>query len=48
MGAKLFVLNNSNGYVYRFEIYTGPQNTDTVLPSTPNLGTAANIIIRLS
>nr|XP_047128015.1 piggyBac transposable element-derived protein 4-like [Hydra vulgaris] len=47
-GVKLFVLCDSNGYSYRFEIYTAAKNDDIVLPFTPNIGATGNVVIRLS
>lgn len=46
-GVKLFVICDSHGFAYHFEIYTGA-GSDTVLPNTPDLGASANIVIRLS
>lgn len=45
-GVKLFVLCDTNGYSYRFEIYTGAKNDDIVLPDTPNIGATGNVVIR--
>lgn len=46
-GVKLFVLCDSNGYAYRFEIYNGAGD-NVILPDTPDLGATSNIVIRLS
>ncbi|XP_051864255.1 piggyBac transposable element-derived protein 3-like [Drosophila albomicans] len=46
-GIKLFVLCDSFGYAYRFEIYSGAGDT-VVLPGHPDLGASANIVVRLT
>lgn len=46
-GIKLFVLCNSFGYAYRFEIYNGAGD-NVVLPGQPDLGSTANVVVRLS
>lgn len=46
-GIKLFVLCDSFGYAYRFEIYTGAGD-NVILPGHPDLGTSANIVVRLT
>lgn len=46
-GFKLFVLSDSFGYSYRFEVYCGAGD-NVVLPGTPDLGAAANVVVRLS
>lgn len=46
-GVKLFVLCDTNGFAYRFEIYNGAGD-NVVLPNTPDLGATSNIVIRLS
>lgn len=46
-GVKLFVLCDSYGFAYRFEIYTGAGD-NTILPDTPDLGASSNIVVRLS
>lgn len=43
---NLYVLCDSFGYVYRFEICSGAG--DNALPSNPDLGRAANIVVRLT
>lgn len=45
-GVKFFVLCDSNGYSYRFEIYTGAKNDDIILPDSPNIGATGNVVIR--
>lgn len=47
-GVKFFVLCDSNGYSYQFEIYPGAKNDDIILPGTPNIGATGNVVIRLS
>ncbi|XP_032589372.2 piggyBac transposable element-derived protein 3-like [Drosophila mojavensis] len=46
-GIKLFVLCDSYGYAYRFEIYSGAGD-NIVLPGHPDLGASANIVVRLT
>lgn len=46
-GVKLFVLCDSHGYAYRFEVYNGAGD-NVILPDTPDLGATSNIVIRLS
>lgn len=46
-GMKLFVLCDSNGFSYRFEVYKGAGD-NKVIPKTPDLGSKANVVIRLS
>jgi len=48
-GYKLFVLSGLSGLSYQFEIFTGQENNDEFNPSyEPNLGAAANVVVRLS
>lgn len=47
-GVKFFVLCDSNGYSYVFEIYTGARHDDIILPDTPNIGVTGNVVIRLT
>ncbi|XP_067616603.1 piggyBac transposable element-derived protein 1-like [Eurosta solidaginis] len=47
-GVKFFVLCDTNGYAYRFEIYSGSSNHDIILPGTPDIGATGNVVIRLS
>lgn len=46
-GVKLFVLCDSNGFAYRFEIYNGAGD-NVILPDAPDLGATSNIVVRLS
>ncbi|XP_036322289.1 piggyBac transposable element-derived protein 1-like [Rhagoletis pomonella] len=46
-GVKLFVLCDSHGYSYRFEIFNGAGN-NVVVPGAPDLGATANVVVRLS
>lgn len=46
-GFKLFVLSDSYGFSYSFEVYCGAGD-NLVLPGTPDLGAAANVVVRLS
>lgn len=46
-GVKLFVLCDSHGYAYRFEIYNGAGD-NVILPGMPNLGATSNVVVRLS
>lgn len=46
-GIKLFVLCDSNGFAYRFEVYNGAGD-NIILPDTPDIGATSNIVIRLS
>lgn len=45
-GVKFFMLCDSQGYSYRFEIYTGARNDDIILPDTPDIGSTGNVVIR--
>lgn len=48
-GYKLFVLCGVSGFSYNFEVYSGLENnSDQRLPSEPNLGACANVVMRLS
>lgn len=47
-GVKLFVLCDSYGYSYRFEIYGGAKNDDIIMPDTPDIGATGNVVIRLT
>lgn len=48
-GYKFFVMCGSNGFSYRFELYTGQENQDKYrLPSEPDLMASANVVVRLS
>lgn len=46
-GVKLFVLCDSNGFAYRFEIYNGAGD-NVVLRGAPDLGATSNVVVRLS
>lgn len=46
-GIKLFVLCDSFGYAYKFEIYNGAGD-NKILEGQPDLGATANVVIRLS
>lgn len=46
-GLKLFVLCDSHGYVYKFEMSNGAVD-NIVLPGTPDLGAMSNVVVRLS
>lgn len=46
-GVKLFVLCDSFGYAYKFEIYNGAGD-NVVLPGCPDLGCTSNVVVRLS
>lgn len=46
-GFKLFALCDSAGFVYNFELYSGAGD-NTVPKGAPDLGAAANVVIRLS
>lgn len=46
-GIKLFVLCDSYGYAYRFEIYNGAGD-NVILPGNPDLGSTANVVVHLS
>ena len=45
-GFKLFVLCDTTGYAYKFEIYSG--FTDVPHDNQPNLQSSANIVVRSS
>lgn len=47
-GIKLFLICSIYGYAHRFEIYTGRGKTDVASSNEPDLGEAANTVIRLS
>lgn len=46
-GIKLFVLCDSNGFAYSFEVYVGAGD-NVVLDGCPDLGSSANVVVRLS
>lgn len=46
-GIKLFVLSDSHGFSYCFEVYCGAGD-NVVFPGNPDLGAAANVVVRLS
>lgn len=46
-GVKLFVLCDSHGFAYRFEIYNGAGD-NAILPGMPDLGATANVVVRLA
>lgn len=46
-GVKFFVLCDSSGYAYRFEIYNGAGD-NVILPGMPDLGATSNVVVRLS
>lgn len=46
-GVKFFVLCDSFGYAYRFEIYNGAGD-NVILPDVPDLGATSNVVVRLS
>lgn len=48
-GFKLFMLCDTSGFTYNFEIYNGSTNTFTkVKPNEKDLGASANVVVRLS
>lgn len=46
-GVKLFVLCDSHGFAFKFEVYNGAGD-NVVLPDTPNVCATSNVVIRLS
>lgn len=46
-GIKLFVLCDSSGYAYQFEVYNGAGD-NVILPGTPDLGATGNVVVRLT
>lgn len=46
-GVKLFVLCDSTGFAYRFEVYNGAGD-NVVLAGQPDLGSTSNVVVRLS
>lgn len=44
---KLFVLCDSSGYAYQFEVYNGAGD-NVLLPGCPDLGATSNVVVRLS
>lgn len=46
-GIKFFVLCDSFGFAYRFEIYNGAGD-NIILPGCPDLGSTANVVVRLT
>lgn len=44
-GVKLFVLCDSHGYAYRFEIYNGAGD-NRILPGMADLGACANVVVQ--
>ncbi|XP_025198810.1 piggyBac transposable element-derived protein 2-like [Melanaphis sacchari] len=48
-GYKLYVLSDSKGFSYKFEIYTGQENQERFrLQNEQDLGSSANVVIRLT
>ncbi|KAE9522457.1 hypothetical protein AGLY_017118 [Aphis glycines] len=48
-GFKLFVLTDTQGYAYRFEIYSGQENNSIFRhPDEPDFGASSNVVVRLS
>lgn len=45
-GYKIYVLSGVSGFAYKFEPETGAENV--VGPNEPNLGAAANVVVRLA
>lgn len=46
-GVKLFVLCDSHGYAYQFEVYNGAGD-NTIIDEAPNIGATSNVVVRLS
>lgn len=46
-GFKLFVLSDSFGFSYCFEVYCGAGD-NVIIPGAPDLGASANVVVRLS
>ncbi|XP_049304996.1 piggyBac transposable element-derived protein 1-like isoform X1 [Bactrocera dorsalis] len=46
-GIKLFVLCDTSGFAYRFEVYNGAGD-NVILPGQPDLGATSNVVVRLS
>lgn len=47
-GYKLFILSGVSGFAYRFEIYTGLENSKGKrLQNEPDLGASGNVVVRL-
>lgn len=44
-GYKAFLLCDSTGIIYNFEIYTGKMAHD---PELPNVGSSGNVVLRLA
>ncbi|XP_025407636.1 piggyBac transposable element-derived protein 2-like isoform X2 [Sipha flava] len=48
-GFKLFILTDTQGYAYRFEIYSGQENNPIFRKTTePDFGASSNVVIRLT
>lgn len=48
-GFKLFVLTDTQGYAYRFEIYSGQENNSIFRhPDEPDFRASSNVVVRLS
>lgn len=47
-GFKFFVLRGVSGFVYDFELYSGQENGALRPPNEPDLGSASNVVVRLS
>lgn len=47
-GYKLFVLCSLMGYAYRFEVYSGQNNTKDKPADEPDLGITNNVVLRLA
>ncbi|XP_050337616.1 piggyBac transposable element-derived protein 3-like isoform X1 [Bactrocera neohumeralis] len=46
-GIKFFVLCDTSGFAYRFEVYNGAGD-NVILPGQPDLGATSNVVVRLS
>lgn len=46
-GVKLFVLCDSSGFCYNFEVYGGAGD-NVIQPGAPDLGASSNVVVRLS
>lgn len=47
-GFKFFVLCGISGFAYDFELYSGQENGAIRPPNEPDLGSASNVVVRLS
>ncbi|XP_045457146.1 uncharacterized protein LOC123667234 [Melitaea cinxia] len=47
-GFKLYLICSLQGYVHRFEVYSGGGSKNNILPGEPDLGESGNTVVRLA